>query len=48
MHNTLNRAQNVFGFLTTVCFVVGALIAAISYVQPRQPTADFNIRNIQV
>ncbi|KZF20346.1 signal peptidase 22 kDa subunit [Xylona heveae TC161] len=31
MHSTLVRAQNVFGFFTTVAFIVGALVAVTGY-----------------
>ncbi len=48
MHSSLVRAQNVFGFFTTVAFCVGALIAASVLISPRSPTASIEVRNVQV
>jgi len=48
MHSTLNRAQIVFGFFTTVCFFVGALVAGSDFISPRTPNADVLVNNIQV
>ena len=48
MHTTLSRAQNVFGFFTTVAFVVAALIAASDYLAPRTPSAKITVGNVQV
>lgn len=48
MHTTLSRAQNVFGFFTTVAFVVAALIAASDYIAPRTPSAKITVGNVQV
>ncbi|CAZ79901.1 unnamed protein product [Tuber melanosporum] len=39
MHSTLVRAQNVFGFLTTVAFFVAGLVALSSLLYP----ADVNV-----
>ena len=48
MHSTIVRAQNVFGFFTTVCFVIAALIAATDYISPRTPSASITIKDVQV
>ncbi|KAL3422915.1 signal peptidase subunit [Phlyctema vagabunda] len=48
MHSTLVRAQNVFGFFTTVCFAVAALIAASDIISPRTPSASVSIKDVQV
>ncbi|KAI9670832.1 MAG: hypothetical protein M1829_004721 [Trizodia sp. TS-e1964] len=48
MYSTLVRAQNVFGFFTTVAFVVCALIALTSFLTPQSPSASIDIRNVQV
>ncbi|KAH8591155.1 signal peptidase subunit-domain-containing protein [Bisporella sp. PMI_857] len=48
MHSTINRAQNVFGFFTTVCFVVAAIIAASDYASPRTPKATLTVKDVQV
>lgn len=48
MHSSLVRAQNVFGFFTTVAFVVAALIAASDFVSPRTPTAEVTVRDVQM
>jgi hypothetical protein len=48
MHSTLVRSQNVFGFFTTVAFIVAALIAATDLITPRAPTAKIEVGNIQV
>jgi len=48
MHTTLVRAQNVFGFFTTVVSVVAVLMAISVVVFPTDPSADIAIRNVQV
>ncbi|KAI0403625.1 signal peptidase 22 kDa subunit [Xylaria palmicola] len=48
MYNSLTRLQNVFGFFTTVAFVVAAIIAASDFTAPRTPTASIKPTNIQV
>ncbi|OTA61066.1 signal peptidase 22 kDa subunit [Hypoxylon sp. EC38] len=48
MYNTLTRIQNVFGFFTTVAFVVAALIAASDFTAPRTPSASVKPTNVQV
>ncbi|KAI0840270.1 signal peptidase 22 kDa subunit [Hypoxylon sp. FL0890] len=48
MYNSLTRIQNVFGFFTTVAFVVAALIAASDFTAPRTPSASIKPTNVQV
>ncbi|EMR61666.1 hypothetical protein MGN70_002661 [Eutypa lata] len=48
MYNSLTRLQNVFGFFTTVAFVVGAIIAASDFTVPRTPSAIIKPTNVQV
>ncbi|KAI1117199.1 signal peptidase subunit [Nemania sp. NC0429] len=48
MYNSLTRIQNVFGFFTTVAFVVGAIIAASDFTAPRTPSASIKPTNLQV
>lgn len=48
MHSTLVRAQNVFGFFTTVAFSIAAFIALSSFVFPQTPSATLKLRNVQV
>ncbi|KAI0884483.1 signal peptidase 22 kDa subunit [Annulohypoxylon maeteangense] len=48
MYNALTRIQNVFGFFTTVAFVVAALIAASDFAAPRAPSATIKPTNVQV
>jgi signal peptidase complex subunit 3 len=48
MHSTLVRAQNVFGFFTTVAFVIAALIAATDFIHPRTPSAKVSVDKVQV
>ncbi|KAI1126360.1 signal peptidase subunit [Nemania abortiva] len=48
MYNSLTRIQNVFGFFTTVAFVVGAIIAASDFTAPRTPSATIKPTNVQV
>lgn len=42
------RAQNVFGFFTTVVFVVAALIAASDLLAARTPSGKLSVGNVQV
>lgn len=48
MYNSLTRIQNVFGFFTTVAFVVAAFIAASDFTAPRTPSATIEATNVQV
>ncbi|GAW16968.1 hypothetical protein ANO14919_064170 [Xylariales sp. No.14919] len=48
MYNSLTRIQNVFGFFTTVAFVVGAIIAATDFTFSRTPSASIKPTNVQV
>ncbi|GAW25418.1 putative signal peptidase subunit [Rosellinia necatrix] len=48
MYNSLTRIQNVFGFFTTVAFVVSAIIAASDFAVPRTPSASIKPTNTQV
>jgi hypothetical protein len=48
MHSMLNRAQNVFGYFTTVATVIACVIALSSYAVPQRPTATLKMRNVQV
>lgn len=48
MHSSLVRAQNVFGFFTTVAFCIGTLIALSVIISPQTPTASIELRNVQV
>jgi hypothetical protein len=48
MHNTLNRFQSVFGFFTTVAFVLGCFIAATDFYAERAPSGALKVQNLQV
>ncbi|KAI3324990.1 signal peptidase subunit-domain-containing protein [Xylariaceae sp. AK1471] len=48
MYNSLTRIQNVFGFFTTVAFVVAAIIAGSDFTLPRTPSASIKPTNVQV
>lgn len=48
MHTTITRVQNVFGFFTTVCFAVAALIACSDLLAPRAPSANVIVKDVQV
>ncbi|KAI4211907.1 MAG: hypothetical protein LQ351_005398 [Letrouitia transgressa] len=48
MHSTLVRAQNVFGFFTTVAFCTAALVALSVSLFPQEPSAKVDLRNVQV
>ncbi len=48
MHSALVRAQNVFGFFTTVAFAVAALIAASDLIAARTPRSVITVDKVQV
>ncbi|PNP54911.1 hypothetical protein THARTR1_04600 [Trichoderma harzianum] len=48
MHSSFTRLQNVFGFFTTVAFVLGAFIAATDLGSTRSPSGVIKTDNIQV
>ena len=53
MHSTLVRLQNVFGFFTTVAFVVAgfavaSVIALSSFISPQNPSASISLQNVQL
>lgn len=48
MHSVLTRAQNVFGFFTSVAFFVAGLIAVSVVLSPQAPTGSIQLRNVQV
>jgi len=48
MHSSLVRGQNVFGFFTTVAFVVATFIALSDFLSPRTPSARILVNNLQV
>lgn len=48
MHSTIVRAQNVFGFFTTVCFAVASLIAFSDLISPRTPSATISLKDVSV
>ncbi|KAI1363589.1 signal peptidase subunit [Xylaria arbuscula] len=48
MYNSFNRLQTVFGFFTTVAFVVAAIIAASDFTVPRTPSATIKPTNVTV
>jgi len=48
MHSNITRVQNVFGFLTTVIFVVAALIASTDLLTPRTPSAKVTVNSVDV
>ncbi|KAL7823272.1 microsomal signal peptidase subunit [Trichoderma gracile] len=48
MHSSFTRLQNVFGFFTTVAFVLGAFIAATDLGAPRTPSGIIKTDNVQV
>ncbi|KAI9822479.1 MAG: hypothetical protein M1827_000198 [Pycnora praestabilis] len=48
MHSTLVRAQNVFGFFTTVAFFIAALVALSVIVSPQNPSARVKVKSVQV
>ena len=48
MHSTLVRAQNVFGFFTTVTFAIAALIAASDLISSRAPSAVVKVDKVEV
>ena len=48
MHSTLVRAQNVFGFFTTVAFCTAILTALSVLFIAQEPSAKIELRNVQV
>ncbi|CAF9922585.1 hypothetical protein IMSHALPRED_005709 [Imshaugia aleurites] len=48
MHSTLVRAQNVFGFFTTVAFCTAILTALSVLLTAQEPSAKIELRNVQV
>lgn len=48
MHSSVLRAQNVFGFFTTVAFVVAFLVAGTDLLAARSPSASVKAVNTQV
>ncbi|KAK3171458.1 hypothetical protein OEA41_003542 [Lepraria neglecta] len=48
MHSTLVRAQNVFGFFTTVAFCTALLTALSVLLTPQTPSTTIELRNVQV
>lgn len=48
MHSTLVRAQNVFGYFTTVAAFVAGLIALSVFIAPQTPSASIKLQNVQV
>lgn len=48
MHSTLVRAQNIFGFFTTVAFAIAALIAGSDIIARRTPSSALSVGNVQV
>lgn len=48
MHSTLVRAQNVFGFFTTVAFCTAILTALSVLLATQEPSAKIELRNVQV
>ncbi|KAH8664108.1 signal peptidase subunit [Xylariales sp. PMI_506] len=48
MHNSLTRLQNVFGFFTTVAFVVAFLVALSDFGAARNPSSFVKTTNVQV
>jgi signal peptidase complex subunit 3 len=48
MHSSLVRAQNVFGFFTTMAFVVAAAIAVSDIFSPRETFANVKLRDVEV
>lgn len=49
MHSSLVRVQNVFGFFTSVAFVVGTLIALSALLFPTEPGfVNIDVTNFRV
>ncbi|KAK4697009.1 hypothetical protein P7C71_g1014, partial [Lecanoromycetidae sp. Uapishka_2] len=48
MHSTLVRAQNAFGFFTTVAFCTAILTALSVLLAPQNPSATIQLRNVEV
>jgi hypothetical protein len=43
MHTSITRAQNAFGFFTTVAFVVALFVAGSDYLVARTPGAEVKV-----
>ncbi|KAI1005433.1 hypothetical protein K3495_g2783 [Podosphaera aphanis] len=43
MHTTSSRAQNVFGFFTSVALIIAGLIATTDLISPRTPSAEVSL-----
>ena len=48
MHSSLVRAQNVFGYFTTVAFSTAIVVAFSVLLMPQHPSASIQLRNVQV
>jgi hypothetical protein len=48
MYNSLTRIQNIFGFFTTVAFVLGIFIALSDLTAVRAPTATIKPEELKV
>ena len=48
MHSSLVRVQNVFGYFTTVAFCTAIFVALSVLVMPQHPSANIQLRNVQV
>lgn len=48
MYTSIVRLQNVFGFFTTVAFVIAGLVAATDFLAPRAPSGSLKTTNVQV
>ncbi|KAK2779522.1 hypothetical protein FQN53_001345 [Emmonsiellopsis sp. PD_33] len=48
MHSALNRVQSVFGFFTTVAFVLASLTALSVVLHPAAPATSVEVSNVQV
>ncbi|KAK2814141.1 hypothetical protein FQN50_000545 [Emmonsiellopsis sp. PD_5] len=48
MHSALNRVQSVFGFFTTVAFVLASLTALSVVLHPAAPETSVEVANVQV
>ncbi|EGC47025.1 microsomal signal peptidase subunit [Histoplasma capsulatum var. duboisii H88] len=48
MHSALNRFQGVFGFCSTLAFLLGALTSLTVLLSPADPVTNVSLSNIQV
>jgi hypothetical protein len=48
MHSALNRVQSVFGFFTSVAFVLGILASLSVVLHPAEPVSTVELANVQV